>query len=70
MRGLDWPGLMRAGMGRARRGGLGLLPEAFWRLTPIELLIMQGEAQGRPTDRSGLAALMQDWPDHDAGKEE
>ena len=32
MTGLDWPGLMRAGLGQLR-----LTPDAFWRLTPIEL---------------------------------
>ena len=40
---IDWPGLMRAGM-----LGLGLAPEAFWRLTPVELKIMLG---------AGLATL-------------
>ena len=30
----DWPGLMQAGL-----RGLGLTPDQFWRLTPLELRI-------------------------------
>lgn len=37
MSAIDWPGLMRAGMHR-----LGLSPEAFWKLTPVELKMMLG----------------------------
>lgn len=35
--GLDWPGLMRAGL-----YGLGLKPAEFWALTPAELSMMLG----------------------------
>lgn len=62
--GLDWPGLMRAGMARREAGGLGLLPEVFWRLTPAELALMLGEPRSaRPLDRAGLNELLRQWPD-------
>ena len=41
---IDWPGLMRVGLMDLR-----LTPEAFWRLTPMELKIMVG------ADRSSAA---------------
>lgn len=56
---LDWPGLMRAGM-----GALGLRPDAFWRLTPQELALMLGVGgQAAPMDRGRLEALARAWPD-------
>lgn len=59
MSGLDWPGLMRAGMGR-----LGLTPAEFWRLTPAELVLMLGDPQAvPPLDRARLAELARAWPD-------
>jgi uncharacterized phage protein (TIGR02216 family) len=59
MSGFDWPALMRAGL-----HGLGLTPGQFWALTPADLRIMLGEAQGRaPMARAGLEALMRAWPD-------
>lgn len=59
MSGLDWPGLMRAGLGR-----LGLHPAAFWALTPRELALMLGIAPGpAPMDRAGLEALLRRHPD-------
>ena len=59
--GLDWPGLMRAGL-----GGLRLTPEQFWRLTPAELALMLGDpAAVRPMGRSNLEALRRAWPDKD-----
>ncbi|MFZ5709551.1 MAG: rcc01693 family protein [Pseudomonadota bacterium] len=64
MAGLDWPGLMRAGL-----GGLGLTPAEFWRLTPAELMLMLGDpASARPMSRGGLADLMAAWPDRNAGE--
>lgn len=39
--GLDWPGLMRAGL-----HGLGLKPWEFWSLTPAELALMMGLEPG------------------------
>jgi len=57
--GFDWPALMRAGM-----QGLGLTPEAFWRLTPAELLLMLGDQAGpAPMGRAGLEALAARFPD-------
>ena len=59
MSGFDWPALMRAGL-----HGLRLTPPQFWALTPAELRIMLGEAQGvAPMARAGLEALMRAWPD-------
>jgi uncharacterized phage protein (TIGR02216 family) len=63
MTGLDWPGLMRAGL-----SGLGLKPEEFWRLTPAELVLMLGDpAAVRPLDRVRLDELARAWPDKKAG---
>lgn len=60
--GIDWPGLMRAGM-----LGLGLTPEAFWRLTPIELKLMLGAERTTPAlTRARLEELAAAFPD--AGK--
>lgn len=60
--GLDWPGLMRAGM-----RGLGLTPAAFWALTPAELALMLGVAAGpRGMDRARLAELAAAYPDQPA----
>lgn len=59
MSGLDWPGLMRAGLGR-----LGLAPAEFWSLTPAELALMLGDPQAvPPLDRARLAELSRAWPD-------
>lgn len=61
---IDWPGLMRAGLGQLR-----LTPEQFWRLSPIELRIMLGaEAAVPPLTRARLAELAAAFPD--AGKGE
>ncbi|MFN3936648.1 MAG: rcc01693 family protein [Gemmobacter sp.] len=68
MRRFDWAGLMRAGMGRREAGGLGLLPQDFWALTPGELRLMLGiEAAEAPLDRGALAALMRAFPDGNGG---
>ena len=57
--GFDWPALMRAGL-----QGLGLSPAAFWALTPAELLMMLGEADGvAPMGRDRLEALAARFPD-------
>lgn len=59
MIGLDWQGLMQAGL-----DGLRLTPAQFWALTPIELQIMLGMTQKTPPmDRSRLSALQQAFPD-------
>jgi len=62
--GLDWPGLMRAGM-----AGLGLRPDQFWRLTPAELALMLGDpSAARPLGRSQLDDLRRQWPDPEQEK--
>ena len=65
MSGLDWPGLMRAGM-----TGLGLTPDQFWSLTPAELALMLGvDPAAAPMNRSRLAAMSRAWPDRPPTKE-
>lgn len=57
--GLDWPGLMRAGL-----RGLGLRPDQFWALTPAELALMMGVEAGPPMmTRDKLAELAARFPD-------
>lgn len=57
--GIDWPGLVRAGL-----HGLGLEPAVFWCLTPVELRIMLGaEAAAPPLTRARLAELAAAFPD-------
>lgn len=64
MSGLDWPGLMRLGLGR-----LGLTPDRFWALTPAELRLMAG-IEARPAcTRSAFDALSRAFPDGGANEE-
>ena len=57
--GLDWPGLMRAGM-----RGLGLRPDQFWALTPAELALMLGIEDGaQAMTRDRLTELAARYPD-------
>lgn len=57
--GLDWAGLMRAGM-----RGLRLRPDQFWALTPAELALMLGVEAGPPAmTRDRLAELAARFPD-------
>ena len=66
MTGLDWPGLMRAGL-----LGLGLSPDRFWRLTPAELAIMLGVDSGSaPLTRARLDELAQLYPDKPKGSDD
>jgi uncharacterized phage protein (TIGR02216 family) len=61
---IDWPGLMRAGMAR-----LGLRPDQFWALSPVELRIMLGaEAAVPPLTRARLEELAAAYPDQGKGK--
>lgn len=61
--GLDWPGLMRAGI-----PGLGLRPAEFWALTPAELALMLGiEGGARQMTRDRLAELAAQFPDQPRG---
>ncbi|GLQ26330.1 rcc01693 family protein [Sulfitobacter pacificus] len=60
---MDWPALMQVGL-----HGLGLAPDIFWALTPVELQVMLGNsAQQKPMLSNGLAALMAAYPDKDKG---
>ena len=64
MSGIDWSVLMQAGM-----RGLGLRPAEFWALTPAELELMLGKAQGAaPLKRGRMEDLMRAFPDHDQNK--
>ena len=54
----DWPALMRAGL-----TGLRLAPAQFWALTPAELRLMLGKEGAPALTRTGLDALMAQWPD-------
>ncbi len=64
---LDWPNLMRAALMRREWGGLGLRPDQFWRLTPLELRLMLGEGDA-PLTRSRLEQLAAAYPDLGANK--
>ena len=61
---VDWPGLMRLGLGALR-----LTPEAFWSMTPAELrLALEGAGVlpvggAGPMGRARLAELMAAFPD-------
>lgn len=60
---IDWAGLMRSGLSPPP-AGLGLLPEAFWKLTPMELRMMMGQAHAAsPLSRARLAELVAAFPD-------
>ncbi len=64
MSGLDWAGLLRAGLQRLR-----LRPEEFWRLTPVELLMMLGvEDVVPPLTRARLNELARAFPDVTKGR--
>ncbi len=66
MTGLDWPALMRVGL-----HGLGLKPDEFWALTPVELQVMLGATGAdKPMLSDGLAALMAAYPDTRKGSED
>ena len=59
MIGLDWAGLMRAGL-----HGLRLTPVQFWALTPAELQMMLGLTNATaPMGRDRLDALVKAFPD-------
>ncbi len=56
---MDWAGLMRLGIRELR-----LTPDVFWRLTPVELLVMLGaEAMPPALTRARLDELAQAYPD-------
>ena len=58
-KGFDWPALMRVAY-----HGLGLSPDAFWRLTPAEFLILLGPESGSaPLRRDAFEAVLARYPD-------
>lgn len=64
MTAIDWPGLMRAGLGQLR-----LTPDQFWRLTPVELRMLLGiEAAQPPLTRARLEELAAAFPDLEKGR--
>ncbi|MBO9479322.1 phage tail assembly chaperone [Shimia sp. R11_0] len=63
MAAFDWPALRMAGL-----RGLGLTPDVFWALTPVELMVMLGAGSGAEAlSRAGFEALMQSYPDGQFG---
>jgi uncharacterized phage protein (TIGR02216 family) len=61
---VDWPALLRAGL-----CGLGLTPEAFWRLTPAELRLMLGlDAAAAPMTRGRLDELARAFAEMEGDK--
>lgn len=59
MTSFDWPALMRLGINRLR-----LPPEEFWRLTPIEFLLLIGQQDAASsTTRETLDQLVRAFPD-------
>lgn len=64
MRGLDFAGLLRAAISPHALGGLGMTPQVFWALTPIELRLMLGrEGGGALMSRARLDELTAAFPD-------
>ncbi len=69
MAGFDWHSLMRAGLRAKAAGGLGLLPDQFWRLTPAELSVMLGRDRAQaPMGRAQLDDLLKAYPDKEKGE--
>ncbi|WP_050527401.1 rcc01693 family protein [Pseudorhodobacter aquimaris] len=65
MTGIDWAGLMQVGL-----HGLGMQPQDFWRLTPVELRIKLGAAASTaPLSRARLEDLARAFPDVKKGTE-
>lgn len=62
---INWPALMRAGIGQ-----LGLKPGEFWALSPWELMLMLGvDGSEAPLTRGRLEALAAAFPDERKGDE-
>ena len=56
---IDWPGLMRLGLGALR-----LSPEVFWTMTPRELAATIGASSvAAPMTRDRLQSLARQFPD-------
>ena len=64
MQGLDFTGLLRAAISPPALGGLGMTPQVFWALSPIELRLMLGrEGGGALMSRARLDELTAAYPD-------
>ena len=60
---IDWAALLQSALSPPPNG-LGLHPEAFWRLTPMEFRLMLGQGQAvPPLSRARLAELVAAFPD-------
>ncbi|MEM6621570.1 MAG: rcc01693 family protein [Pseudomonadota bacterium] len=60
---VDWPAIMRLGLGR-----LGLTPETFWAMSPVEFqAALEGAgvtiSAAHTLNRAGLTELMAAFPD-------
>ena len=64
---MDFAGLMRAALMPQAMGGLGLSPQVFWGLTPLELRLMLGREEGGAMSGARLAALLEKYPDIQKG---
>ena len=64
---IAWGDLQRFGLGEMR-----LSPDAFWSLTPRELMILSGisEFGAGHLDRTGLDALMRAYPDKEMDRDD
>ncbi len=52
-------------------GHLGLKPDEFWALTPMELSLMLQPVAGAPAmSRGGLEQLMHSYPDREVGHDD
>lgn len=61
---LAWGQMLRLGLHH-----LGLRPAEFWKLTPAELTVMLGLADGPAAlTRAGLTSLMDQYPDEERTK--
>ena len=59
MNAFDWPALVRAGFQQLR-----LRPEEFWRLTPVEFMVLLGRSgAAAPIARDALERLASAFPD-------
>lgn len=69
--GLDFAGLLRAALAPQALGGLGLCPQQFWALTPLEVQLMLGrEAGSAMMSRARLEELAAVYPDGKGPKDD
>jgi len=67
MSGVAWDALLRLGL-----GDLGLPPDVFWSLTPVELMLMSGRngPGAQLFDRQAMDSLMAQYPDIGEGHQD